>query len=314
MSQLLNRLATKARAMRRTLRYRRTLCDQGAKFAPDPARNGAELVTVGGLTYSIKSEEDLFILTEIFDSLCYNFHTSGETVVIDVGMNIGIASLFFASDPNVRHVYSFEPFKRTYELACANLRHNPAFEAKITAHNFGLSGQDSTEDLPYIEERKGSLGVQGMPRNFTPAKVDLSLQQIDLREAAVVLRPIFATHAHANIVLKMDCEGSEYGIFQNLAEAGMLDRFQAIMLEWHKEGPQVLRDALHERGYEVFVFGDHPNPFGMLYAVRAKSIPQSTEAVKPRCPTPSMRRGPVVGNEQSFAPGESIDFSIPYRV
>ncbi len=277
MSQLLNRLATKARAMRRTQRYRRTLDDMGAMFAPDPARKGAELVTIRGLTYSIKSEEDLFILTEIFDQQCYNFQTSGETVVIDVGMNIGIASLFFASDPNVRRVYSFEPFKRTYELACANLRLNPIYEAKITTHNFGLSGQDSTQELPYIEERKGSLGVQGMPNNFTPAAVDLNLQRIELREAATVLRPIFAANANANIVLKMDCEGSEYRIFDNLAAAQMLGRFQAIMLEWHREGPRPLRDALHEHGYEVFTFGDHPSQVGMLYAVRATPAPQSTE-------------------------------------
>jgi FkbM family methyltransferase len=287
MSQLFNRLATKARAMRRTQRYRRTLGELGAMFAPDPARRGAELVTVRGLTYSIKSDEDLFILTEIFEQQCYNFHISGETIVIDVGMNIGIASLFFASHPNVRHVYSFEPFKRTYELACANLRHNPAFEGKITAHNFGLSAQNSTQELPYIEERKGSLGVQGMPRNFTPAAMDLNLQRIELREAAAVLKPIFAAHANANIVLKMDCEGSEYGIFENLADAGMLDRFQAIMLEWHREGPRPLRDALHERGYEVFTFGDHPSQVGMLYAVRAKPIQQSPEPSSQRvqqCP------------------------------
>ncbi len=277
MSQLLNRLATKARAMRRTQRYRRTLSDMGATFTPDSARSGAELVTIRGLTYSIKSEEDLFILTEIFEHQCYNFQTSGETVVIDIGMNIGIASLFFASDPNVRHVYSFEPFKRTYELACANLRLNPTFEAKITPHNFGLAGQDSTQELPYIEERKGSLGVQGMPSNFTPAAVDLNVQRIELREAAAVLRPIFAANPHANIVLKMDCEGSEYGIFENLAAAGMLGRFQAVMLEWHREGPRPLRDALHEHGFEVFTFGDHPSQVGMLYAVRAKPARQSDE-------------------------------------
>ena len=267
MSQLLNRLATKARAcgVRSAIDER---SPTGRRSAPIRRASGAELVTIRGLTYSIKSEEDLFILTEIFDQQCYNFQTSGETVVIDIGMNIGIASLFFASDPNVCRVYSFEPFKRTYELACANLRLNPIYEAKITTHNFGLSGQDSTQELPYIEERKGSLGVQGMPNNFTPAAVDLNLQRIELREAATVLRPIFAAHANANIVLKMDCEGSEYGIFENLAAAQMLGRFQAIMLEWHREGPRPLRDALHEHGFEVFTFGDHPSQVGMLYAVR----------------------------------------------
>jgi FkbM family methyltransferase len=271
MSQLLNRLMTKARAIRRTQRYRETLAGLGAEFTCDPARPGAELVTVRGLTFSIKSEEDLFILTEIFDRQCYNFGTTGETVVIDVGMNIGVASLFFASDPNVTRVFSFEPFRRTYELACANLRWNPTYAAKITAKNFGLAGCDGVEELPYIEERKGSVGINGLPRSFTPAREDLHMERIELCEAATVLRPIFDNHADSQIVLKMDCEGSEYGIFKNLDDAGLLGRFQAIMLEWHNHGPHALRQMLEKHGYSVFTFGDQPSPIGMLYAINVRA-------------------------------------------
>ncbi|HVU85790.1 MAG TPA: FkbM family methyltransferase [Pirellulales bacterium] len=271
MSQLLNRLLTKARAIRRSQCHRDTLAGLGAEFTCDPGRPGAELVTVRGLTFSIKSEEDLFILTEIFDHQCYNFSTTGETVVIDIGMNIGVASLFFASDPNVCRVFSFEPFRRTYELACANLRWNPAYAAKITTKNFGLADRDGVEELPYIEERKGSVGINGLPRSFTPARQDLHMERIELCEAATVLRPIFADYPEAQIVLKIDCEGSEYGIFKNLDAAGLLGRFQAIMLEWHNHGPHPLRETLEKHGFSVFTFGDQPSATGMLYAINVRA-------------------------------------------
>jgi FkbM family methyltransferase len=253
------------------------LLDLGATFTSDPARAGAELVTIEGLKFSIKSEEDLFILTEVFDRQCYNFRTSAETIVIDIGMNIGIASLSFAKDPNVQHVYSFEPFPGTYALARANLRLNWPCEEKITAQNFGLSDRDAVEELPYIEERKGSLGVNGMPRSFTPSRQDLNLQRIELRDAAIVLFPILEAHPDANLVLKMDCEGSEYPIFRSLDDAGLLGRFQAIMLEWHKQGPEELLSALQKYGYAAFTFNDGPRGDGMLYAVNPKPPRRSAE-------------------------------------
>src|SRR5210317_1193049 len=44
----------------------------------------------------IKTPEDLFIINEIFIENCYNFHTIHKPItVIDIGMNVGFASLYF---------------------------------------------------------------------------------------------------------------------------------------------------------------------------------------------------------------------------
>ncbi len=132
------------------------------------------------------------------------------------------------------------------------------------------------------------MGINGLPREFTPARDDLHLERIELHDAAVALAPIFADYPDANIVLKMDCEGSEYGIFKNLEAAGLLGRFQAIMLEWHKEGPRALRDALERHGYAVFTFGDRPSPVGVLYAVNVRLAQRRAgglgQGEKHRCP------------------------------
>lgn len=268
MSKMINRVKTKIQAYRHTRRYKRMLRDLNAGFAVDAARPGAEVVTLGDISLSARTEEDYFILTEIYYNQSYNFDFRERTVVIDIGMNIGAASLFFACRHAVEHVYGFEPFTTTYALAQDNFRRNPTLGAKITAHNFGLSHRNSTESLPYIEERKGNLGVNGMPNNFTPAKNDVRIETIELREATTALRPILDAHPNSAIALKVDCEGAEYDIISNLAASGILERFSPVMIEWHRRGPQELLNALNKCCYRTLVFGDLPRTTGMLYGVK----------------------------------------------
>lgn len=268
MSRMINRVKTRIRAYRHTSRYKQMLTDLNANFARDASRPGAEVVTLGDIAISAKSEEDYFILTEIYHNQSYNFDFRERTVVIDVGMNIGAASLFFASRPGVEHVYGFEPFITTYALAQDNFRRNPTLGAKITAHNFGLSHRNSTESLPYIEERKGSLGVNGLPHNFTPSRKDVRIDTIELREATAALRPIVDAHPNSAIALKIDCEGAEYDIVDNLAASSLLARFCPIMIEWHRRGPRELLSALNKCGHRTLILGDVPRTSGMLYGVK----------------------------------------------
>ena len=114
-------------------------------------------------------------------------------------------------------------------------------------------------------------------REVSRPREDLHMERIELCEAASVLRPIFNSHSDAQFVLKMDCEGSEYGIFKNLDAAGLLGRFDAIMLEWHNHGPHALREMLEKHGYSVFTFGDQPSPIGMLYAINVRAAQRRGE-------------------------------------
>ena len=111
--------------------------------------DGAVTLTVRGISLYARSRDDLTFIGEIFYENAYNFRIGRDACVIDIGMNIGLATLMFASKPEVREVHSFEPFTSTYERATANIALNPQLAAKVLALNHGLADRDSMGRSPF---------------------------------------------------------------------------------------------------------------------------------------------------------------------
>lgn len=225
-------------------------------------------IEVNGIRLQIASAEDFQVLDEVFVKNDYRYALTKDHIVIDVGMNVGFASLFFASDPRVRAVYSFEPFAQPFARAMDNIARNPALATKITPYPVGLSDQDQVEVVRTVEGFTLGMTLKGLDRG-TP-------ETIQVRVAADVLRPLIEdAEAHGwAVVLKLDCEGSEFPIFNSLISGDLLGRINVIMIEWHKEwSPDCTQHdlirPLNERGFVVF---DQTEPSsqiaGMLYAVR----------------------------------------------
>jgi FkbM family methyltransferase len=219
---------------------------------------------------NVETREDIFIFNEIFNTWDYNFllPTQQSVVVIDIGMNVGMASLYFASQPTVTKVYSFEPFERTFHQAKYNFSINPVFTEKIAPHNFGLSSEDSTQEVYYNYENKGRVGIWGtelIKNSFTTKEV----VKLFFKDVSVVLNEIFLAHQNCVFVLKIDCEGSEYDIFENFESSGLLNdsRVKALMMEWHIKGNKPLETILIKTGFNVFSKRLSSN-LGFIYACR----------------------------------------------
>ena len=73
----------------------------------------------------------LFTATSVLINNEYNFSINEPYVMIDIGYNIGITSLIFAQNENIKQIYGFEPFKPTYNNALENLSQNPLLSSKI---------------------------------------------------------------------------------------------------------------------------------------------------------------------------------------
>ena len=71
--------------------------------------------------------------------------------------------------------------------------------------------------------------------------------------------------------MKIDCEGSEFQVFESLEKAGLLDKITAFMVEWHRvyEGKDqlTLLDPLLRRGFMTFDRSPRTGN-GFFYAVR----------------------------------------------
>ena len=130
------------------------------------------VVTIEGVSFYARISDDLRFIGEIFYRNTYNFLVGEECCVIDIGMNIGLVSLTFARKAMVKEVHSFEPFKRTYDRARANLSLNPEIADKISAHNFGLADMDEeTTVLIQDESNSGAFSIRGSEQWYAGANL-----------------------------------------------------------------------------------------------------------------------------------------------
>ena len=235
----------------------------GATFKVD---NKELFISIDDLIFNIQTAEDLFILTEIYVDKCYNFSLFETVNVIDIGMNVAYASLYFSHNPKVNKVYSFEPFEPTYQNALKHLSINPSYSAKIIPHNYGVGVKDEVLQLEYSEEQRGRVGIKGT--ELIKEKVlNHSTQSITLKSLENSLVPIFNL-SNDNFIIKMDCEGSEYGIIEKMNELKLFKNVKGIMIEWHEKGPDELIDTLNKNGFVVYSLSNDEGSVGMIYAAK----------------------------------------------
>ena len=222
-----------------------------------------------GTRFHVYNPEDLQVLSEIFIHNEYNFITGRDKIVIDIGMNAGLASLFMARDPTVREVHAFEPFSLPHDRALKNFALNPKTATKIKPNQFGLS--EKNEQMEVMVRSDATIGIS--VRGAGTGKPET----IHIREATSVIGPLAerAKKTGMDLVIKMDCEGSEFGIFKTLAQHGLFSSIDAMVIEWHKWWSKELTQKdliapLLEAGFIVLDKTQLSNPHaGLLYAVRA---------------------------------------------
>lgn len=213
--------------------------------------------------------DTLRVIEEIFIDQLYDFRKKGDFVVVDVGMNIAAAALYFASFDTVEHVYGFEPFPETFKLAEKNISYNEPLNNKIKAYNSGLGPRDHTLEVP--KPGDGSLGGTTTEFFINEAYNNLKANNItvEIKDICKVLEDIKRKHANKKIILKLDCEGAEYEIIEALEQRSMLKEIDIYMVEYHFKGKQTIANSLIKNDFTVMTPGsEEVNPFGMLYAIK----------------------------------------------
>ena len=249
----------------RNWKYFETLVGYGF---PVQSRGREAQVTAGDLKLPVRNLEDYQVFFEIFLHNDYRVFASKPLRVIDIGMNSGFASLFFASQPEVRAVHAFEPFRPPFERALENIKLNGAIGEKIRASHFGIGGKDEDIEVYYNQDYTISGSVRGYQAG---EKVRLTLRDAKMLEE-------ITSEARRNgekILLKMDCEGSEFAIVDRLHACGLLSQIDIVVMEWHKWWSKDLTQAdlvskLTAGGHIVFdrTCMDN-NSTGMLFSARA---------------------------------------------
>lgn len=192
----------------------------------------------------------------------YHFDIDEKYVMFDIGLNLGITSLHKARDKNCVKIYGYEPFEPTFKLAQNNMDLNPKLSGKISIFDFGLGDTDKEMDINYNPDRPGAMS--SVKNRFPECG---KTEKIKIKRASSVLAPLFKKHKQ-KIFLKIDCEGAEKEILPDLDNAGLLNKADVIVMEWHFENPKWIIDLLKKNGFVVFCVSDVPNEIGMIRAYR----------------------------------------------
>ncbi len=266
--QMLSRLLP-VRQQRKELRNRllksrerrKTLLELGCEL------NGNTGIAPSGIRFDISDHAKIAShIGEVLVDEVYNFACPDNTVIVDIGMNRGLASLYFASKATVERVYAFEPFGPTLALAKQNLSLNPELEKKIAAFKFGLGKENTTLNIPYSENVSDLMSTTHAP----PDKDNLREVEVEVRDAAAVLSPIFERHKSARMIIKCDCEGAEFDIMERLHAENLVTEIDGILMEYHFEEPHRLVEILTTAGFAVHYRQDKSkkNIVGLLYAIK----------------------------------------------
>lgn len=203
-----------------------------------------------------RPSRDYDTVYEIFHDRIYDcdLTPSGVRRIIDLGGNAGYSCLFWCVNyPNV-NVLVFEPHPTHCCLLEWHVEKN-GFSKRVElvaaaagVRNGVASLTDADDSSAIIEDKQ-----QG----------SLSVKVVDVFQA-VPDGPID--------ILKMDIEGSEYSILEDVRFEALAARTERVMLEWHARGGQgeaYCRDRLIKVGFRVEGGRARSNDFGMLYGTKS---------------------------------------------
>jgi len=219
------------------------------------------------IKFNLINASDSCIMNEVFFRGIYCLHSyEKECIVIDIGMNVGLSTLFFASYHNVKYVYSFEPFTETYGQALANIKLNDKkFVNKIKHFNFALSNYNGKQSFRYNKKLPGSMRIEDGSHPCSISHEDSS--SIEIKEAGLIIKDILEKHKDMRIIMKVDCEGSEYKIFKSLEQYQLIDKINILMMETHDGREAEIEFYLNKYHFTYFKnCSNGEEKLGMIYA------------------------------------------------
>lgn len=159
------------------------------------------------------------LIEEIFIDQVYSFKSSNiNPIIVDGGSNIGLSILYFKMIYPTCRIIAFEPNPKAYELLTKNIINNHL--ASVTQFNVALSDQEGDASL-YPGRYSGSL----TPGLFNSSEQD-SMEIIKTRKASSYIHEVVD-------LLKLDVEGSETGILNDLISSKKINLVKEMIIEFH---------------------------------------------------------------------------------
>jgi FkbM family methyltransferase len=192
---------------------------------------------------------------DVFVIQPYNVDLQDPRVIVDLGANVGYATLYFATRyPNAR-IHSFEPHPVHYSLVQELIALNN-LQTRVTV--YPQAAGVSAHAAHLSDSRTSSQILNGSSSDGVPVQV---IDFFDWARSAGVID-----------LLKIDIEGGEFSIFRDPRFPGLC--CGSIVMEYHKtpefpEPAEWCLARLSEAGYNAKVHSAYaPLEVGIIHATR----------------------------------------------
>jgi FkbM family methyltransferase len=164
------------------------------------------------------------ILAALFEQIFVNgdyFFVSKKAgpFILDCGSNIGMSIVFFKALYPKAKIIGFEPEESTYALLEKNIASNGFKEVQL--HQVALGMEDATISFFVDPETPGSLAMSTIRSRL-------------LKKEIVVRQRKLSTYIDREVdLLKLDVEGAELAVLQDLVSTGTITRINQMIVEYH---------------------------------------------------------------------------------
>lgn len=179
-------------------------------------------------------------------------------VILDVGANVGLFTIWMARRfPNCR-VVALEPFPDNYQLLLQNVA--SARVNNVECHQLALGSTTG----------RGTMvdgGTRSLDHQLIPAA---TLNGPDMTSIVTLADLLDLVKAPGKIFCKMDIEGSEYDVFAH-ADQAITARIEQYAIEYHdnlRPGALALLRQRLEPTHQLSVRNEPPDLYGFVYATR----------------------------------------------
>ena len=162
-------------------------------------------------------------------------------VILDIGGNIGITSIFLSTLFPKAKIYTFEPIKENFDL----LKKNIQKYKKITAFNVGLASKNGSFKV-YLSDNPENFGGASLYSEGDGNDIE-SFSECEVKNINEFLKD----HDIDSIdLIKIDTEGAEFEILSTLNK-NLLKKVSWITGELHGNNDFKLLDYLHRIGFSI---------------------------------------------------------------
>jgi len=163
-----------------------------------------------------------FLFDDTFLKQQYYFHSSRpDPLIIDCGSNIGMVVLYFKKIYPESRVIAFEPFEEAFDKLTRNVVSNQL--SSVSLHRKAVHDEEGTVLLFRGENDPGSLRTSTLGERIWGQKRSVPVEAVLLSDYIVETVDL----------LKLDIEGAESRVLEELVKHGKLPLIRELIVEYH---------------------------------------------------------------------------------